>query len=50
MSFDAFGKELRLISVGLGGFCIESQSRIIALALWFEEVFDFTPRLSVVSG
>ena len=47
MSFDRFGKELHLISVSLGGFCVKSQSQIIALAFWFEEVFDFTPRLSV---
>ena len=32
MSFDTFGKELRLISVSLSGFRVESQSRIIALA------------------
>ena len=45
VSFDRFGKELRLISVSFGGFRVNSQSRIIAQALWFEEVFDFTPRL-----
>ena len=49
VSFNTFGKELRLISVSLGSFRIKSQSLIIALALWFEEVFDFTPRLSMVS-
>ena len=42
VSFDRFGKELRLISDSLGGFRFKSQSRIIALALWFEKVFDFT--------
>ena len=40
VSFDTFGKELRLISVSLGCFHIESQSWIIVLALWFEKVFD----------
>ena len=49
VSFDRFGKELRLISVSLGGFRVKSQSGIIALVLWFEEVFDFTSRLSMVS-
>ena len=34
-----FGKELSLISVSLGGFCTESQNRIIALTLWLEKVF-----------
>ena len=48
VSFDRFGKELFLISVNLGGFGIETQSRII-VALWLEEVFNFTPRLSMVS-
>ena len=49
VSFDRFGKELRLISVSLGGFLVKSQSRIVTLTLWFEKVFDFTPRLSMVS-
>ena len=49
VSFERFGKEFCLISVSLGGFRIRSQSRIIALTLCFEEVFDFMPRLSVVS-
>ena len=49
VSFGRFCKELHLISVSLGGFRIKSQRRIIALTLWFEEVFDFTPRLNVVS-
>ena len=49
VSFDRFGKELRLISVSLGSFYVKSQSRIIKLALCFEEVFDFMPRLSMVS-
>ena len=30
-------------------FRIESQSRIIRLAVWFKKVFDFTPRLSMIS-
>ena len=47
--FDRFGKELRRISISLSGFRVESQIRIISLALWFEEVFDFMPRLSMVS-
>ena len=45
--FDRFGEELHVISVSLGGFRIETQSRIIALTLWLEEVF--TPRLNMVS-
>ena len=49
VSVDRFSKELRLISFCLGGFRIKSQSWIIALIIWFSEVFDFTPRLSMVS-
>ena len=49
VSFNRFGKELRLISVSLGGFRIKTQSRKIALTLWLEEVFNFTPRLSMAS-
>ena len=47
--FERSGRELRFTSVGLGGFRMKSQSRITALTLWFEEVFDFTPILSMVS-
>ena len=46
VSFDRFGKELRLICVSLSGFRIETQCRIIALTLSFEKVFNFTPGLA----
>ena len=49
VSFDRFGKELRLVCVGLGDFGSMMQSRIIALTLWLKKVFDFTPRLGRVS-
>ena len=49
VSFDRFGKELCLISVSLGSFHVMSKSQVITLALWFKEVFDFMPRLSMVS-
>ena len=49
VSFDRSGKELRVISLSLGGFGIVKQSRIITLTLWLEQVFNFTPKLSMVS-
>ena len=49
VSFNRFGKDLHLISISLGGFRVGTQSRIIALTLWLEEVFNFTPRLKLVS-
>ena len=49
VSFDRFGKKLHLTCVSLGGFRIETQCQIIALTLWFEKVFNFTPRLSMIS-
>ena len=49
VSFDRFSKELRLISVSLGSFRIETQSRKIVLTLWLQKLFNFTPRLSMAS-
>ena len=45
MSLDRFGKELRLISVGLGDFVRVVQSWIVALTLRLKEVLNFAPRL-----
>ena len=44
--FDRFGKELRLVSVCLGGFVVVAQCWINPLTLWLEEVLDFAPRLT----
>ena len=49
VSFDRFSKELRLICISLGGFCIEMKCWVIVLTLWFEKVFNFMPRFSMVS-
>ena len=49
LSFDSFGKKLRLICTSPGGFRIEMQCRIIALTLWFEKVFNFMQKLNMIS-
>ena len=43
-----FGKELLFVCVFFGGFVIMTQCWIVALTLWREKVFDFTPRLALV--
>ena len=45
MSLDRFGKELRLISVGLGDFVRVVQSWMVALTFRLREVLNFAPRL-----
>ena len=35
--------------ISFGGFRIKTQHRLIALTHWFEKVFNFMPRLSMVS-
>ena len=49
VSFDRCGKKLCIICVSLGDFCTETQCWIITLTLWLEKVFNFPPRLSMVS-
>ena len=45
MSLDRFGKELRLISIGLGDFVRIVQSLIVALTLRLKKVLNFALRL-----